>query len=599
MSNGGSNNTEGATATLLHEDERPAMDRCGKEKEHEENLIDNEFDVPEGGFGWVIVVVAFFVQFFLLGTMNNFAILYIELLKDFKSSRQETSWVGSITYGIMFLSGPVATSLCQKMGCRPVAIMGGLIGAIGTLLASYSNTIVKMYLTEGVLFGVGASLCYFPSIIILPQYFKKRWSLVTGLVTCGSGVGTMAMAPIINVIVERYGWRKAVRISSVQMVMVSFISLLYKPRLPKNMEMEEESKKRPMFDTNILKNKAFIAFVAALFVFMLSYQVPFVHLAQMATEYGIPRGQAVLLIGIISVFSTVGRLFFGHVADSPRINRLYMYQIAFLAIGVANTLCTVLKTFPALLIYCLLFGFFEGCYVCQVAILTGDIVGPESMASAVGLVFGIKSIPLTLGAPIAGALYDVSNSYQVAFLVAGAMPVITSCIMFTIPYLMPQEELYCHEVVCTEGNTITSSDQKLIRSASQESLHEKADFNHSKEVISTMHLSPLTAMNKRQLKRPSIISMHHLHHNDIEKKISMRNLGSLSSFGSMILSPSSRKNSTLLDHRAPGNEHHRPHARTLGSSLDDRHISTLDDVQRATVSKNDVTTLSKNDVSAF
>ena len=49
------------------------------------------------------------------------------------------------------------------------------------------------------------------------------------------------------------------------------------------------------------------------------------------------------------------------------------------------------------------FGFFEGCYVCQVAVITGDIVGIDRMEVAVGILFGIKSVPLTLGPPIAGS----------------------------------------------------------------------------------------------------------------------------------------------------------------------------------------------------
>ena len=122
----------------------------------------------------------------------------------------------------------------------------------------------------------------------------------------------------------------------------------------------------------------------------------------MAKEYGITMDQASLLPGLICIFSTAGRLFFRHLADNPKVNRLYVYQLSFLGMGVANTLCPLLRTFPTLIVYCALFGFFEGCYVCQVAILVGDIVGVEAMATGVGIVFGVKSIPLTLGAPIAG-----------------------------------------------------------------------------------------------------------------------------------------------------------------------------------------------------
>ena len=51
---------------------------------------DDELLPPEGGFGWVIVVAAFMVQFFVLGTINNFGILYTSLLDEFKQGRQKT-----------------------------------------------------------------------------------------------------------------------------------------------------------------------------------------------------------------------------------------------------------------------------------------------------------------------------------------------------------------------------------------------------------------------------------------------------------------------------------------------------------------------------
>ena len=157
----------------------------------------------------------------------------------------------------------------------------------GTLLASFCDTIFKMYLTEGLLLGVGASLCFFPAVIILPQYFYHKLSLANGLVACGSGVGTMAMGPLINYLNEAYGWRVSIRVSSVLMLACSIVSLTFRP----NKQLEEmirintaqdnnntTTKKRPLFDTSVFKNKGFLALSFALSIFMLAYFVPFVHL---------------------------------------------------------------------------------------------------------------------------------------------------------------------------------------------------------------------------------------------------------------------------------------------------------------------------------
>ncbi len=122
----------------------------------------------------------------------------------------------------------------------------------------------------------------------------------------------------------------------------------------------------------------------------------------MAIEYGVEKKKASLLVGFMSVSSTIGRLFFGKISDHPKVNRLYLYQLALLSMGISNTLCPLMNDYVGLLAYCIAFGFFEGCYVCQCAVLTGDIVGRDKMAPGVGTLFGIKSIPLTLGPPIAG-----------------------------------------------------------------------------------------------------------------------------------------------------------------------------------------------------
>jgi len=46
-------------------------------------------DYPDGGWGWFVCIAAFITQFIVLGTMNNFGVMYVELLKEFKVGRAE------------------------------------------------------------------------------------------------------------------------------------------------------------------------------------------------------------------------------------------------------------------------------------------------------------------------------------------------------------------------------------------------------------------------------------------------------------------------------------------------------------------------------
>ena len=144
-----------------------------------------------------------------------------------------------------------------------------------------------------------------------------------------------------------------------------------------------------------------------------------------------------------------------------------------------------------------------------------------------------------------GALYDVSDSYEVAFYIAGVIPIITSVIMFSIPFLMPTQP--------------TNTNSQLLKSYA-ESTHslQDDDMTSSKDNI---YLSPPPRKHTADGRhRPSVSSFSQFGVT-LEKKVSIRDIGSLSSFGSMILSPSvpSRKSSMLA-------VSYRPHSRTMGDA---------------------------------
>ena len=197
--------------------------------------------------------------------------------------------MGSITYGMMFLLGPLATSLCQRLGCRATTMIGCIVAASGCLLGSISTNIYLMDLTYGFLFGVGASMCYFPSVIILGQYFSKRLSLANGITSSGSGVGTLCMGPILQKLIQHFGMRNTMRISAGMLSMVVLCAVVYRPIntgfLTKHKQPEGEKKSRLAFlksFKDLFKNKAYILWCASLALWMLGYFVPFVHLVSRA-----------------------------------------------------------------------------------------------------------------------------------------------------------------------------------------------------------------------------------------------------------------------------------------------------------------------------
>lgn len=121
-----------------------------------------------------------------------------------------------------------------------------------------------------------------------------------------------------------------------------------------------------------------------------------------AEDLGVSPTDASFLIGYLSVASTVGRLFFGKMADLSCVSRVRMYQIGVFAIGLCSFLVTLATGYGGLIAYAVAFGFFEASFVLLIPLVTSDIVGAEKMSYALGSAFTVMAFPMFLGPPIAG-----------------------------------------------------------------------------------------------------------------------------------------------------------------------------------------------------
>jgi len=165
---------------------------------------------PDGGYGWVVVAASFFVNMIADGVTFSFGIMFEQFQDDFGSSSAATAGVVSMFHAVPLMTGPIATWLTDRYGCKAVTIVGAILAAAGFLMAAFSHHIGLLYLFFGVVAGFGLSLCYVASIIIVAYYFDRRRSFATGISVCGSGVGTFLFAPFTQWLMDSYGgWREA------------------------------------------------------------------------------------------------------------------------------------------------------------------------------------------------------------------------------------------------------------------------------------------------------------------------------------------------------------------------------------------------------
>lgn len=191
------------------------------ESEKEDSIISsNEFDfsdkdevkpkIPDGGWGWVVVFSSLIISMIADGISFSFGLLYSEFLIHFGATKSATSWIGSLFMAVPLLSGPIGSALVDRYGCRMMTIVGGVISGLGFVMSVFCNSIFTMYLTFGVVAGMGLGLCYVTAVVSIAYWFDKKRTLATSLGACGTGIGTFVYAPMTQYFINEYGWRGTV-----------------------------------------------------------------------------------------------------------------------------------------------------------------------------------------------------------------------------------------------------------------------------------------------------------------------------------------------------------------------------------------------------
>lgn len=180
------------------------------EDEDEEDDVGR--NIPDGGWGWVVVFASLVISLIADGISYSFGLMYIEFLRYFQASKSVTSWIGSLFLAVPLLSGPVCSALVDKFGCRSMTILGSIISCIGFVMSSFTDSIVLLYITFGIISGVGLGLCYVTAVVSIAYWFDKKRSLANGLGGCGSGLGTFLYAPFTRYLIYEYNWRGAMLI---------------------------------------------------------------------------------------------------------------------------------------------------------------------------------------------------------------------------------------------------------------------------------------------------------------------------------------------------------------------------------------------------
>ncbi|XP_048221106.1 monocarboxylate transporter 4 [Perognathus longimembris pacificus] len=387
---------------------------------------------PDGGWGWAVLFGCFVITGFSYAFPKAVSVFFKELMHEFGIGYSDTAWISSILLAMLYGTGPLCSVCVNRFGCRPVMLVGGLFAALGMVAASFCRSILQVYLTTGVVTGLGLALNFQPSLIMLNRYFSERRPLANGLAAAGSPVFLCALSPLGQVLQDRYGWRGGFLILGGLLLNCCACAALMRPLVaaaPPGGGPPRQA--RRLLDLRVFRDRGFVVYALAASIMVLGLFVPPVFVVSYAKDLGVPDTKAAFLLTILGFIDIFARPTAGFITGLQKVRpySVYLFSFAMFFNGFTDLTGSTAGDYGGLVVFCIFFGISYGMVgALQFEVLMA-IVGTEKFSSAIGLVLLLEAMAVLIGPPSGGKLLDATRVYKYVFILAGAEVLASSLVL--------------------------------------------------------------------------------------------------------------------------------------------------------------------------
>jgi MFS transporter, OFA family, oxalate/formate antiporter len=371
---------------------------------------------------WGIALAGVFMQI-ALGAVYAWSVFRVPLSKKFGWSISEVTATFTIAIFVLGFAAFFGGLWLNRKGPRVVALVGGAFYGIGVFLASFSaNKLWWLYLSYGVIGGIGLGLGYIVPVAVLVKWFPDRRGLITGIAVGGFGAGALITAPVATKLIQSVGVLETFAYLGIAYLIVTLIAGSFMRNPPEGYRpggwtpTAAELSQRALKDYGLAESlKTWQWWVLWLLLFLntsagisvISQEAPMFQ--ELAGVTAITAGG---MVGIASLGNGVGRVFWAWVSDmiTRKLTFAVMFAIQVVLfwiyphIGMAGMLTLV--TFVILMCYGGGFG--------TMPAFTADYFGPRNVGPIYGLMLTAWSFASAFGPLLIALIRETRGSYAPA-----------------------------------------------------------------------------------------------------------------------------------------------------------------------------------------
>lgn len=384
---------------------------------------------PNGGYGWVCCACVSLINGHTWGLNSSYGVFLAHYLRTNTfpgATALEYAFVGSLSISCALASSPLATICTRKFGTKPTMLLGVVMEAASLICASFAKKIWHLFLTQGILFGLGMGFLFVPSVGIVPQWFTTRRSLANGFSACGSGLGGVIYSFAAGSLIKNHGVPWTFRtLGIIAFVVNTVCTLLVKDR------NKIIGSSQLAFDISLFKRAEYLLLMAFGWFSMLGYVVLIFSLANYANEIGLGSSQAALISAFFNLGQGIGRPFVGYFSD--RTGRINMATLMTFLCGVfALVIWINAKKYGVLIFFAIIGGTVGGTFWTVIAPVTAEVVGLKNVPSALNLMWLTIVLPCTFSEPIALQIVSGTGSYLGTQLFVGVMYIAAAACLLVV-----------------------------------------------------------------------------------------------------------------------------------------------------------------------
>jgi len=381
---------------------------------------------------WIIAAAGVLMQV-ALGAVYAWSVFRAPLVRQFGWSISEVTLTFTISIFVLGISAFLGGLWLNRKGPRVVAITGGILYGLGVFLASFSaNKLWWLYLSYGLIGGIGLGLSYIVPVAVLVKWFPDRRGLITGIAVGGFGAGALITAPVATRLIQSVGVLNTFAYLGIAYLIVTVVASLFMQNPPEGWRPEgwtptaSQTSQRAGGDYTLgqaLKTWQWYALWLLLFlntfagISIISQEAPIFQ-----ELVGVSAVVAASMVGIASIGNALGRVFWAWVSDliTRRATFFVMFVIQVLLFWLLPSLTAVsvmtIITFVVLMCYGGGFG--------TMPAFAADYFGSKNVGPIYGLMLTAWGCASAVGPLLIAYMRQTTGSYRGALhIIAGVMAV--------------------------------------------------------------------------------------------------------------------------------------------------------------------------------